>query len=303
VLRWAFAQDFESELGAFPHAALVFTPFGPQISLRFGSLDIHHGFHPGVLDETRFAYGRDYERSYNRTIVPAARRDLGGDPFLPVENGVQIVARAGGFRTEAFLDWQLTDTIEHREKFAVGLLGSYRSRWLELGVQYRVVHYGGQEFTSVDQLREDGLDPKRQPSTLAVNLRLKPLVLGPLALELPLSFLHGRMIQTPGEDSRIHFGIEPGLDIWALDMLRLGYRLWLPDGDQARFLSEDGDPVYSGPLSHRISIETRLTVGVVDLIGRLDLVVPKESDTVQTLSLFYAEVRIEPELWNSRPLP
>lgn len=303
VLRWAFAQDFDAELGAFPHAAIVLTPFGPELSLRLGSLDIHHGFHPAVVDETRYAYGRDYERSYNRSLVPAAQRDLGGDPFMPVENGAQLIAAAGDFRGEIYLDWQLIDTREHREKFALGLLGEYRGRWLDLGVQYRVVHYGGQEFTAVDPLRSGGLDPKRQPSTLAVNLRLKPLRLGPTALELPISFLHGRMIQRPGEDSRIHFGLEPGIDFIALDMLRLGYRLWLPNGDEARFLSEDGDPVYSGPLAHRIVFESRLSFGVVDLLGRLDLVVPKGSSTVQTLSLFFAEVHLEPELWSTRRLP
>lgn len=303
LLRWAFAQDWDSELGAFPHAAVVLTPFGPELSLRLGSLDLRHGFHPGVLDETRYAYGRPYQRTYNQSLVPAARRDLGGDPALPVENGAQLVARVGGLSAEVYFDWQFVDTVEHREKFAVGVLGAYANRWLELGVQYRLLHYGGQQFTAVDRLRSSGLDPKRQPTTLAVVLRLKPLRIGPLSFELPLAFLHGRMIQRPGEPERQHFGLEPGLDVVGFDSIRLGYRLWLPDGQEARFLSEDGDPVYSGPLSHRISLESRLSFGVVDLAGRLDVVVPEGGATVQTLSLLFAEVRIGSELWQAASLP
>lgn len=303
LLRWAFAQDWDSELGAFPHVSLVFTPFGPEISLRVGSLELNHGFHPGVLDEARYAYGRPYRRTYNRSIVAAAQRDLGQDPFMPVENGLQLVAQTAGLKAEIYLDWQLIDTELHREKFAVGLLGSYTNEWLELGVQYRLLHYGGQEYTGVDRLRSSGLDPKRQPTTLAVLARLKPLSLGPIDLELPLSFLHGRMIQAPGQAERLHFGFEPGLDLVGFDSIRLGYRLWLPDGDAPRFLSEDGDPVYSGPRSHRVTLETRLSFGVVDLAGRLDVVVPEGGATVQTLSLFFAELRIEPELWRSSPLP
>lgn len=303
LLRWALAQDFGQELGAFPHAAVILTPFGPEVSLRLGSLDLRHGFHPGVLDEARYAYGRPYQRTYNQGLVAAARRDLGGDPFLPVENGAQLVAESGGLRAEVYLDWQLVDTAEHREKFAVGLLGSYRSEWLELGAQYRLLHYGGQQFTATDPLRSGGLDPKRQPTTLAVLVRLKPLRLGPISFELPLAFLHGRMIQRPGEAERQHFGLEPGLDLVGYGAVRLGYRLWLPNGDEPAFVSEDGDPVYSGPTSHRISVESRLSFGAVELAGRLDVVVPDGGGTVQTLSLLYAELRFEPELWRAARLP
>lgn len=303
LARLAFAHDFVDELGAFPLLSVTLTPFGDLVSLRLGSLDIHHGFHPALLDEDRYAYGRNYEETYNRSLVPEARQDLGGDPFMPVESGAQLRVDLDPVHAELYLDWQLLETLTHREKFAVGVVTEYRGRWLDAGFQYRLVHYGGQQFTQEVEVRRLGLDAKRQPTSLAAFVRAKPLSIGPLRLEVPVAFLQGRVIQAPGQREASHRGLELGVDVWLLDALRLGYRLWLPKDGVALDLSEDGDPTYSGPRSHRASIGLVSVYGPAELSGRLDLVFAEGSSKVQYLTVTTLTFRFEPLLWVDAPQP
>lgn len=303
LARLAFAHDFQDELGAFPLLSVTLTPFGPWASLRLGSLNIRHGFHPAVLDEDRYAYGRNYEETYNRSLVPEARQDLGGDPFMPVESGAQLVVDLEPIHAELYLDWQLLETTEHREKFAVGVLAEYRGHWVDAGFHYRLVHYGGQQFTQLVEARRLGLDAKRQPTSLAAFITPKPLHLGPLRLELPVTFLQGRLVQTPGGREASHRGLELGADVWLYDALRLGYRVWLPKDGVALDISEDGDPTYSGPRSHRATVQLVSVYGPAELSGRLDLVFAEGSDKVQYLTVTTLTFRFEPELWVDTPLP
>jgi hypothetical protein len=211
-----------------------------------------------------------------------ARRDLGRDLAMPVEHGAQLVYALPWLRAEAYVDWQLLETASHREKFAFGALAEARSRWGDAGAQVRVVHYGGQRFTALDEVRRLGLDPKRQPTTFAVFARPR-LALGPVLLEAPVTFLAGRAVQAPGERERAHRGLEVGADLRLPDVGRLGYRLWLPAGGRAAFLGEDGDPVYAGPPSHRAVLELVTPLGVAELRSRLDLVFAEGAEKVQYL--------------------
>jgi hypothetical protein len=299
LARLPFAVDLEGELGAFPLLSVTVTPFGDALTLRFGSLDTAHGFHPALVDEPRYGYARNYEELYNRSILPEAERDLGGDPFLPVENGAQLIADLEPLRAEVFLDWQLLETDVQREKFAVGVLGSYDGRWVEAGFQYRLVHYGGQLFTQREELRRMGFDKKRQPTTLAVYLKGKPLAFLDLVdLELPVTFVQGRVVQTPGTPEATHRGLELGADLRFFDALTIGYRMWLPEDGAARYVSEDGDEIYAGPRSNRARIAVTSTFGIVEIAGLLDLVFAEDATKVWYRTVTTLTLRFDAVLWS-----
>lgn len=328
LTRLPFALDVTDEAGALPIFALTLRPFGshrgpiepaclaalpvlgarpactePGLLLRLGSLDIRHGYHPAIVDEARYAYGRLYLEAYNRALLPEARRDFGKDPFLPAEHGVQIVAQDGAARIEGFLDWQLLETRAHREKFAVGLLGRIDTRWIDLSLQFRLVHYGGQIFTRSDPVRFASLDPVRQPITVAIAGTLRPLVTGggALVVELPVAYVNGRLAQGAGEEPRSHSGLELGVDARMLKLARLGYRFWEPLAREFGFVSEDGDPVYAGRRSHRAIAELLMPLGDVVLGGRLDLIFPSGFTEVEYEMLSTASFNFERRLWPAAP--
>ncbi|CAN0589635.1 unnamed protein product, partial [Laminaria digitata] len=78
-------------------------------------------------------------------LRPEGYRDI-QDLAIGAENGGQFIFHTEHIHAEAYLEWQLLETLEHREKFAVGVLAEYRHRWVQVGFQYRLVHYGGQKF-------------------------------------------------------------------------------------------------------------------------------------------------------------
>lgn len=297
LARIPFAQDFAEETDAFPQIALTLWPFGPNLSLRLGALDIHHGHHPAVLDEARYAYGRPYQELYNRSIE--VERDVGEDPFLPVENGFQLRAAVDYLSAEVYLDWQLLETLAHREKFAVGVLGRFESKWVDAGFEYRLVHYGGQLFTA----KREGFDPKRQPTTLAARLKARPLILDYVTVELAGAFIHGRVVQAPEEPESAHWGVEAGADVLLFQVARLGYRAWLPKQNVARYVSEDGDPVYAGPRSHRATVGLFGKYGIAELSGRLDLIFADGADKVQYQTLTTLTFVWEPLLFTNFDYP
>ena len=281
TVRLPFALQLTPEAQAFPLVALELRPAGDLLLLRFGSLDRDHGFHPALTDEARYVYGRNYETLYHQSVPDAARRPIGDDPFLPVENGAQARLAWGDLSAELFVDWQLLETRTHREKFAVGFLASYTLGRIEAGVQGRLVHYGGQRFTLEDPIRAAGLDPKRQPMTGAVLLTGTLVRTKTLSVTIPLALLGGRAVQSPGAETLTHRGLELGADLKYLDFLRLGYRLWLPKAGRDRYLGEDGDPVYAGRRSQRAILETGLELEAVRLSGRLDLIFARGESRVQ----------------------
>jgi hypothetical protein len=294
LFRLPFALKLSPEAGALPILSLLVQPFEePGLTIRFGTLDLHHGYHAALLDEVRYAYGRPYQATYNQSLVPAAHRDLGGDPFMPAENGVQIIGDAGIARIEGYLDWQLLETSSHREKFAVGLLGEVVQPWFRLGLQFRLLHYGGAVFTASDPLRSANLDPVRQPISEAVVLRLLPLEIGWLALELPAAYVRGRLAQVPGGDPAPQSGVDAGADVVLGALGRIGYRAWLPIERAYGYISEDSDPIYSGRRSHRILAESALDVGPARLVGRLAVIFADQAAQVQYELLSALEFRCE----------
>jgi hypothetical protein len=300
MLRVPFAHDFWEELGALPILSLVVLPFD-HVLLRFGTLDDRHGYHPALVDEDRYRYGRNYEESYNRGIVPEAHRDLGGDPFMPAEHGMQLKVASELLHGEVFLDWELLETEEHREKFAFGILAGLTHEWVDVDFQFRLIHYGGELFTKADPIRFAQLDPVRQPIAFGATATLKPPYIevdGVLRFEIPLAFMRGRIAQAPGAEPTSHYGFEVGADAVIYEAARVGYRAWFPNKQQPGFLSEDGDPVYSGRRSHRVRLALATQHGDVELSGRLDLLVADGSEKVQYETVTVLTFRYEPLLWS-----
>ena len=299
LVRVPFSLDFEEELGALPHFAAVLEPFD-GVRLTLGSLRIDHGWHPALFDEDRQRFARDLEAAYNLTIVPAARRDLeGGDPFMPAEHGASLVVAAGPLSSEVYLDWQLLETREHREKFAVGWLAALDLDRFQLDAQLRVVHYGGQQLTRSDPIRAAGLDPKRQPVSLGLSGSVRPLEMQDISIDLTGGIFAGYMIQSPGGDPRWHTGLELGADAILFDAATLGYRFWRPRGEDPGFLSEDGDPIYRGGRSHRVSIGLAQVIDQARLEGRLDVVFPDGVEAVQYLAVTELSLPLEVLLWQA----
>lgn len=296
VVRVPMSLDFEEELGARPIAALrVHAHEG--VLLTFGSLPRAHGLHPALFDDDRQRYARDIELFYNLTIPSDARRDLGGDPFMAGSQGARIDADAGILKGAAFLDWQLLETEKHREKFAFGARTLLDLGRASLGGQIYVTHYGGQRFTEIDPLRFAGRDPKRQPITLAAIARGRPLEIGEISADLIGAVIAGHMIQTPGGSAKWHWGGEIGAEIRAFDAVRAGYRVWLPKGGGPGFLGEDGDPIYREGRAHRFTIGLTQRFDDLSIDGRLDLVQPEDSSTLQYEAVTIVSWRFEREVW------
>jgi hypothetical protein len=262
-------------------------PLGTKnLSMRFGSLNSEHGYHTAVSDEPRFAIARNIMETYNRSIVKEAHRDDLPRHAMPAEHGAQFIFEAQDFRADLFLDWQLLETSTHREKFNFGALGQYDSRWIDVGLQFRLTHYGGQIFTQGDPIRFAQLDPVRQPETFALVLKAHPLVLRNFTLNVLGTGVAGHMKQIPGGEEKWHYGIEAGLESILAEDILIAYRYWHPKGGRAGYVSEDSDPTYNQGVVHRIEVGLLQTMGGLKIDGRLAIMLPKDApDKVQYMAI------------------
>lgn len=295
--RLPFALDVGNQAAALPIFAIEARPYGDALRMRFGSLDTKHGYHPALADEPRLSYGRNIEETYNRFIPEEAAREIGGDPFAPGEHGAQLIAATELARLEIFLDWQLLETAEHREKFNFGMLGEIRSRWIDVGLQFRLTHYGGQLFTKSDPLRNTGLDPVRQPETMGVQVVAHPLVTNVVSIDIPAAFVGGHMRQDRTPEESWHYGFEIGADVRLFEAGLVGYRRWQPRGGDAGYVSEDSEPVYSAGASHRVVLGLDQRFGPLSVDGRLSLVVADATpQNIQYLAVTRVTYRFEADL-------
>ena len=293
AVRLPMSLSFAEEVAALPVFALELNPL-PYTTLRLGSLDPIHGFHPAVSDELRQRYGRDLSEAYLAPLPnqpPNDARGLGGDPWMPGEHGASLRFRSTILRAEAFLDWQLLETATHREKFAVGLLTELRLAIVELGAQLRLDHYGGERFTRSDPIRFRGEDPVRQPLSLAGTLGVLVLDLSALKIQLRGAILWGRALAQTTAPVQSRLGFEAGLDLGLFELITLGYRGFF--AKDAGLLSELGDPIYRQAGAERLSLSGRLEVGPVELYSGLDLVFPHRSREVQYIFSTTALLHLE----------
>lgn len=298
--RVPFALDFGEASAVAPWLAIVVRPGPDDLVFRLGAFDTRHGFHPAVVDEARYAFARDYQTTYNQSLSlnDGVPRSVSRRLFLPFESGAQLTAKLLGVEFDGFLDWQLLETSAHLEKFAVGLIAKLKRKRLFVSGQLRLVHYGGERFTSSDPLRSTGVDTKRQPLTMAVTATVCPVRTSMLRIEIPATWVYGRLTQTRGAAPRPHYGFEVGLDLVFASRVRLGYRAWLPKANRAFMVSEDSEPIYRAGRSHRasLSLEHRWLGATLD--ARLDLVFAEGARDVQYLTVTTLRFDVEEILWN-----
>ncbi|MFO0727725.1 MAG: hypothetical protein U1E65_28355 [Myxococcota bacterium] len=296
AVRVPMSLRFEDEVGALPIVALELVPL-PYTRLRLGSLDILHGFHPAISDEILQRYGRDLSEAYLLPLPnkpPNDARKLGQDPWMPGEHGGSIRVDTPHLAGEVFLDWQLLETADHREKFSVGGLLSARLWILEASLQARVDHYGGERYTRADPIRFAGQDPVRQPMSFAAGLRVEAVRAGPVAIDLLGTALGGKVLDTTAAPAKARYGGELGLDLGLYERVTIGWRGFFAK-DVGRF-SELGDPIYDQAGAERLKLGLRQTVGPIELVGGLDLVFPHGIHEVQYIFSTAAKLRIEADL-------
>ncbi|MBI2373064.1 MAG: hypothetical protein HYV07_03595 [Deltaproteobacteria bacterium] len=312
LARLPFALNFSEELAAAPLVWAELTPIEGS-RLRLGSLRRAHGHHRSVFDEERARYGRNLSALYLRALHPSVERTLDDDPALGSQNGAEVFGAYGPLDFDAYLDWQLLETSAHREKLTFGAVARATSTYLFATTELRIAHYGGQLFTRSDPIRFAGSDPVRQPTTYAATIGLTPLA-GPISLELTGTIVHafgvlversrtagGRSGLEPithrtGVEPRVELGFERSGGPQKLG-LEMSWSMWLPDSEG--FFGEEGDPIYSGPQSHRVGLSTSLDEGTVTLRGRVEVIFPSTTSEVQYLALTALELRFEAPLWTS----
>lgn len=297
VGRVPFALDFREASGAAPWLAIVLRPGPDDLVFRLGAFDIRHGFHPAVVDESRYGFARDYETTYNQSLADGVARSVSARPFLPFESGAQLKAKLLSIDLDAFLDWQLLETRAHREKFAVGMIAKFTQSRLSVSAQLRLVHYGGERFTANDPLRSSGLDATRQPLTMAVTATVCPVSTPMFRVEIPATWAYGRLAQAAGAPARPHYGFELGVDLVFASHIRLGYRAWLPKANRAFRVSEDSEPVYRARRSHRVTAAFAHRWLGAALEARLDLVFSEDTHDVQYLTVTTLHFEVEEILW------
>lgn len=285
--RLAFALEQEDYAQARPIFFAEARPTGERhFFMRFGTLNARRGYHPGVIDEARHQISRNIAETYNRSIPKEAWRSALPRQALPLEHGTQIVYDKDGLRGEVFLDWQLLETDNHREKFNFGILAEYDQKWMKASLQFRLTHYGGQLFTQGDPIRFAQLDPVRQPETVAFVLNGRPIVLENLVAEVVVGAIAGHMMQTPLAAEEWHYGIEVGTQLKFYNSLELGYRYWFTKDSRAGFVSEDSEPTYNQGNSHKLIIGLNQNIGGIKINGRLSLIVPEDSpEKIQYLAV------------------
>jgi len=159
----------ETILGAFQRLFVEFRP-GGNAAVRFGlfaqeragsSSPVDHALPIVTLD-----LGSPHQRFIVGTLDPNSPRSFGPDrttphgllPPLAVETlwftrayeaGIEWLVNADRIRQDAWLDYQLENTAEHREKLDAGVVGRARIGGpVYAGYQFHIVHHGGQQYAT-----------------------------------------------------------------------------------------------------------------------------------------------------------
>ena len=118
----------------------------PIVALRWGNG--RHRFVVGTIDSADRRHLRGPDRETPHGLLPALAVETLWFTRA-YEAGAQWFVDAGRHQQDAWFDYQMENTPEHREKFDVGAVGrAHLAGPLALGYQFHVVHHGGQQFNS-----------------------------------------------------------------------------------------------------------------------------------------------------------
>ena len=110
----------------------------------------HQRFILGTLDTPERANGFGPDRTGPHGLLPALQRETLAFE-RPYEAGLQWKMNYPGFRQDAWINWQQTNTSEKRERFDVGMNGRLplaKKLAMSLAYQFHMVHEGGQLFAN-----------------------------------------------------------------------------------------------------------------------------------------------------------
>ena len=197
----------EDELSEYQFYAQLKYEYEDYFALTFGNLDRdRHTFLDAIFDNTL-----KFER--------------------PTEHGLELYGSWLWLSQTAWINWQILNTEESREKYDVGAITKADLDFLELDFQFHWIHRGGQIFSAGDPVSDD------------FSLALGGTVFLPVPIVdvgLTAHYLYSNVIPDRDLDTRLTGN---GLTFGAFAEF-MGFRLWGDYWIGNDFFTEDGDPFY-----------------------------------------------------------
>ena len=197
----------KDELEEYQFYAQLKYEYEDYFALTFGNLDRdRHTFLDAIFDDTL-----KFER--------------------PTEHGMELYGSWLWLSQTAWINWQVLNTEESREKFDVGAITKADLDFLELDFQFHWIHRGGQLFSAGQPVSDD------------FSFALGGTVFLPVPLVdvgLTAHYLYANVIPDRDEDERLK---GKGVTFGAFAEFK-GFRLWGNYWIGDDFFTEDGDPFY-----------------------------------------------------------
>jgi len=148
-----------------PWIQLLWQPV-QSLSVVFGDLDVPHYYLPALFYPNNY-----FEQNASRTLpnIPQLK-SVPSNYFTQYthENGAQLIVKKPNLYEDLFFNYEMQDTADHNEKFALGFVHRNSWKWLSLDYQAHWLHYGGQINPHPVETRNDvaqavGLDAEFHP--------------------------------------------------------------------------------------------------------------------------------------------
>jgi hypothetical protein len=135
-----------------PWIQLMWQPV-QSLSVVFGDLDVPHYYLPALF------YPNNYFEQNASRFLPAIPqlKSVPSNYFTQFthEDGAQVIVKKPNRYEDLFFNYEMQDTTEHNEKFALGFVHRNNWKWLYLNYQAHWLHYGGQNSQHPVETRND----------------------------------------------------------------------------------------------------------------------------------------------------
>jgi len=173
--------------------------------------------------------------------------------YYPVEEGAQFLARGRRLRADAWINWYLLNTPEHREFFAAGVHGAGSWRFLSCELGLRITHHGGQEYRN-GRVSHDLAGTVR--CTLSERWDALDADFGAALSAYGSQWVEKGVLPGGGSQTVAGYGGEAEV-FFAPWGWKLYYRLY----GGRDLIVEQGDPLYrTGQPMHRFGVRKRLSI-------------------------------------------